>query len=176
MKDNIPLPSTSDIRKVLTLDGRKLPSFPQVAAKLIEMSGDETTLIEDISKVVESDPGIAARVLEIVNSAIYGLQRKISALPEAVVLLGFDEIKKLSIGMTVFQGLFASDRRKGFDRIHFWRHSLAVAVLAMEIAKKTEHAPPEEAYVAGLLHDVGKIFLDLQGHRSKYLPAEPVAL
>jgi len=166
MKDNIPLPSTSDIRKVLTFDGRKLPSFPQVAAKLIEMSGDETTLLEDISKVVESDPGIAARVLEIVNSVVYGLQRKISALPEAVVLLGFDEIKKLSIGMTVFQGLFTSDASKAFDRIHFWRHSLAVALLAMEIAKQIEYDHPEEAYIAGLLHDVGKIFLDLQGHKN----------
>ncbi|MCF8145467.1 MAG: HDOD domain-containing protein [Deltaproteobacteria bacterium] len=166
MNDKVALPSTSDIRKVLTFDRKELPSFPQVAAKLLEMSRDETTLIEDISRVVESDPGCAARVLEVVNSAIYGLQRKITALPEAVVLLGFDEIRKLSIGMTVFQGLFASGRSREFDRIHFWRHSLSVAVLAMEIAKKIEYSRPEEAYIVGLLHDVGKIFLDLQGQRN----------
>lgn len=163
MNDKLLIPSTSDIQKVLTFDGRKLPSFPQVAAKLLEMSKDDTTSLGDISKVVETDPGIAVRILEIVNSAIYGLQRNIKALPEAVVLLGFDEIKKLSIGMTVFQGLFASGRSKGFDRIHFWRHSLSVAVLAMEIARRIEYPHPEEAYIAGLLHDVGKIFLDLQG-------------
>ena len=166
MNDKVPLPSVSDIKKVLTFDGRKLPSFPQVAAKLLEISGDESTSLEDISKVVETDPGIAARVLEIVNSAMYGLQRPIKALPEAVVLLGFDEIKKLSIGMTVFQGLFASGKSKNFDRIHFWRHSLSVAVLAMEIAKKIKYPHPEEAYIVGLLHDVGKIFLDIQGRRN----------
>ena len=166
MNDKVPLPSVSDIKKVLTFDGRKLPSFPQVASKLLEISGDESTSLEDISKVVETDPGIAARVLEIVNSAMYGLQRPIKALPEAVVLLGFDEIKKLSIGMTVFQGLFASGKSKNFDRIHFWRHSLSVAVLAMEIAKKIKYPHPEEAYIVGLLHDVGKIFLDIQGRRN----------
>ena len=166
MNDKVPLPSISDIEKVLTFDRRKLPSFPQVAAKLLEISGDESTSLEDISKVVETDPGIAARVLEIVNSAMYGLQRPIKALPEAVVLLGFDEIKKLSIGMTVFQGLFASGKSKNFDRIHFWRHSLSVAVLAMEIAKKIKYPHPEEAYMVGLLHDVGKIFLDIQGRRN----------
>ncbi len=166
MKENVLLPTLSEIKKVLAFDGKKLPSFPQVAAKLFEMSGDETASLQDISKVVESDPGIAARVLEIVNSALYGLQRKIKVLPEAVVLLGFDEIKKLTIGMTVFQGLFASSRSKTFDRIHFWRHSLSVAVLAMEIAKKIRYPNPEEAYIVGLLHDIGKIFLDLQGHRN----------
>ncbi len=166
MNDKLLLPSISDIKKVLTFDGGKLPSFPQVAAKLLEISGDESTSLEDISKVVETDPGIAARVLEIVNSAMYGLQRQIKALPEAVVLLGFDEIKKLSIGMTVFQGLFASGKSKKFDRIHFWRHSLSVAVLAMEIAKKIKYPHPEEAYIVGLLHDIGKIFLDIRGHEN----------
>ena len=166
MKNRVPLPSTSDIRKVITFDRQKLPSFPQVAAKLLEMSGDETTSLKDISRVVETDPGIAARVLEIVNSAIYGLQRKIKALPEAVVLLGFDEIKRLSISTTVFQGLFASGRSEEFNRIYFWRHSLCVAILAMDIAKKLHYPFPEEAYIVGLLHDVGKIFLDLQGHRN----------
>jgi two-component system cell cycle response regulator len=166
MNDKMSLPSTSNIRKVLTFDRRTLPSFPQVALKLLEISGDETASLEDISKVVESDPGVAARVLEIVNSVIYGLQRKIKTLPEAVVLLGFEEIKKLSMGMTVFQGLFTAGGSKGFDRIHFWRHSLSVAVLAMEIARKIGYPNPDEAYVGGLLHDVGKIFLDLQGYKN----------
>lgn len=166
MNTRISLPSASDLKKVLRFDGAKLPSFPQVVVKLLEISGDERASMEDIARVIESDPGIAIRVLEIVNSAIYGLQRKIKALPEAIVLLGIEEIRKLTIGMTVFQGLFASDQIKKFDRIHFWRHSLAVAVLAMEIAKKVQYPQPEEAYIAGLLHDVGKIFLDLKCYRN----------
>lgn len=166
MKGKLPLPSVPDIKKVLTFKGRKLPSFPQAAFKLLEISGDDTVSLADITKVIESDPGIAVRVLELVNSAVYGLQRKITALPDAIVLLGVDEIKKLAIGITVFHGLFSFDRTKHFDRIHFWRHSLAVAILALEIAKYTKYSRPEEAYIAGLLHDVGKIFLDIQCHKN----------
>jgi len=166
MNDKLILPSKSEIEKVLKFDGKELPIFPQAASKLLEISRDESTSIKDILKIVETDPGISARVLEIVNSAIYGLQRKIKALSEAVVLLGVDEIKKLTIGMTVFQKMFKSGKTNQFDMLLFWRHCLSVAVLSMEIAKKMRYPHPEEAYVAGLLHDVGKIFFDIQGRKN----------
>ena len=165
MQHAIDLPTSDELKQVITLGGRRLPSFPQAALKLLEMVGDEDVSVKDVARVIESDPGIAAKVLEMVNAAGFGLQRKVTTLTEAVVFLGIDPIRKLCIGMTVFQGLFATSNSRTFDRIHFWRHSLSVAVLAMELAKKLELPNPEEAYVAGLLHDVGKIFLDLQGHR-----------
>ncbi|GAB6058134.1 sensor domain-containing diguanylate cyclase [Desulfonatronum parangueonense] len=165
MPRDVHLPSPAEIKSVIRFDRRQLPSFPQVALKMLEALGDATTSLHDISRIIETDPGIAARVLEIVNSAGYGTQRTITTLPEAMVVLGEDEIRQLAIGTTIFQGLFASAGSKQFDRIHFWRHSLSVAVLSLEIARKARYPRPEEAYVAGLLHDVGKIFLDLQGHR-----------
>ena len=163
MNSKLNHPSTSDIKKVLKLDIKKLPSFPQVATKLLEVSKDETASLTDLAKIVETDPGISVRVLEIVNSAMYGLGRKITALSEAVVFLGLDEIKKLAIGMTVFEKMFKSGHAKQFDRLLFWRHCLSVAVLSMEIAKETGYSDPEEAYIAGLLHDVGKVLFDIQG-------------
>ena len=166
MQHAIDLPTSDELKQVITLGGRRLPSFPQAALKLLEMVGDEDVSVKDVARVIESDPGIAAKVLEMVNAAGFGLQRKVTTLTEAVVFLGIDPIRKLCIGMTVFQGLFATSNSRTFDRIHFWRHSLSVAVLAMELAKKLELPNPEEAYVAGLLHDVGKIFLDLQGRRN----------
>lgn len=166
MTDRLNLPLESDIKKILNLDKNKLPSFPQVAAKLLEVSKDETASLTDLSKIVETDPGISVRVLEIVNSALYGLGRKITALSEAVVFLGLDEIKKLAIGMTVFEKMFKSGHAEQFDRLLFWRHCLSVAVLSKEIAKATGYPDPEEAYIAGLLHDIGKVFLDIQGQRN----------
>ena len=163
MKDKLNLPSSEDIKKTLRLEGGKLPSFPQAAAKLLEASKDEKTSLADLAKIVETDPGISVRVLEIVNSAMYGLKRKITALPEAVVFLGLNEIKKLTLGMTVFEKLFKSGRAEKFDRLLFWRHCISVAVLSMEIAKETQYPDPEEAYIAGLLHDIGKVLLDAQG-------------
>lgn len=165
MNGKATLPSESDIKKILLFDGNRLPSFPQVAAKLLELSRDENVSLTEIATIVETDPGISVSVLKLVNSAIYGLRRKITSLPEAVVLLGIDEIKKLSIGMTVFQKMFKSGKSKAFDRLLFWRHCLSVAVLSVEIAKEIGYPDPEEAYIAGLLHDIGKVFLDIQGRR-----------
>ena len=165
MTDKLNLPSESDIQAVLTLDRDTLPSFPQVAAKLLEVSKDDTSPLEEVAKIVETDPGISIRVLELVNSAFYGLSRKVTSLSDAVVILGLDEIKKLALGIAIFEKLFKTGHTKEFNRLMFWRHSLAVAVLSMKIAQRIEYPNPEEAYTAGLLHDVGKIFLDLQGHR-----------
>lgn len=166
MTDKLNLPSQSDIQAVLTLDRDTLPSFPQVAAKLLDVSKDDTASLEEVAKIVETDPGISIRVLELVNSAYYGLSRKVTTLSDAVVILGLDEIKKLALGMAIFEKIFKNGHTKEFNRLMFWRHSLAVAVLSMKIAQKIEYPNPEEAYTAGLLHDVGKIFLDLQGHRN----------
>nr|NJM00965.1 HDOD domain-containing protein [Desulfobacula sp.] len=163
MKDRLNLPSSGDIKKTLSLEDGKLPSFPQAAAKLLEASKDEKSSLADLSIIVETDPGISIRVLEIVNSAMYGLKRRVTALSEAVVFLGLNEIKKLALGMTVFEKLFKSGRTEKFDRLLFWRHCISTAVLSMEIAKETRYPDPEEAYIAGLLHDIGKVLLDVRG-------------
>lgn len=165
MTDKLNLPSQSDIQTVLTLDRDTLPTFPQVAAKLLEVSKNDTASLEAVAKIVGTDPGISIRVLELVNSAFYGLKRKVTTLSDAVVILGLDEIKKLALSMAIFEKIFKTGQTKAFNRLLFWRHSLAVAVLSMKIAQRIEYPNPEEAYTAGLLHDVGKIFLDLQGHR-----------
>lgn len=166
MTNNLQLPSKSDIGKVLNLEDKKLPSFPQVAAKLLEAFRDDTASLEDLSKIVETDPGLSVRLLEIVNSAAYGLGRRITALSEAMAYLGLNEVKKLAIEMTVFDKLFKSRESSEFDRLLFWRHCLSVAVLSSRIAEQTGYPEPEEAYIAGLLHDVGKIFLDIKGRKN----------
>jgi two-component system cell cycle response regulator len=165
MENRFNLPSESDIKSILKLDDKRMPSFPQVAVKLIEVSRDETVSLADLSKILETDPGISARVLEIVNSAFYGLGRQVIKLSEAVALLGLDEIKKLALEMTVFEKMFKHGRARQFDRLLFWRHSLAVALLSLEIAREAGYPDPEEAYIAGLLHDVGKVFLDIHGKK-----------
>ncbi len=166
MKNRLNLPSKDDMKRVMRLDQKKLPSFPQAAMKLLDASRDGTTSLKDISKIVETDPGISIKVLKIVNSALYGLRRKITTLPDAVIILGLDEVKKLAIGMTIFENMFKKGSTQQFDRLLFWRHSLAVAVLSEQIAKEIGLVAPEEAYIAGLLHDIGKIFLDIQGKKN----------
>ncbi len=163
MNDNLILPLESDIKQVLTLGAKEIPSFPPVVAKLLEICSDEDASMEELSKLVETDPGISAKMLSIVNSASYGLRRKIMAVSEAVIHLGFDEVKKLSLGVAVFEKIFKSGKQKQFNRIFFWRHCLCVGILSMAIAEEIGYPKPGEAYSSGLLHDFGKIFFDLHG-------------
>ena len=163
MDNKLILPSESDIKRVLKFDIKELPSFSPVMAKLLLICSDEDASIKDLSKLVETDPGISARVLSIVNFALYGLRQKVTAVSEAVVYLGFDEVRRLALGVTVFEKMFKPGKKKLFDRIFFWRHCLCVAALSMAIAEEIQYSRPGEAYISGLLHDIGKIFFDLQG-------------
>ena len=125
----------------------------------MEIRSDEDASMEDLSKLVETDPGISAKVLSIVNSASFGLRRKIT-VPEAVIHLGFDEVKKLSLGVAVFEKMVKSGKQKQFNRIFFWRHCLCVAILSKAIAEEIGYPKPGEAYFCGLLHDFGKFFFE----------------
>lgn len=163
MNNTLNLPSRSDIQSVLRRDDKELPSFTQVMSKMLILCNDPNAPIEDISKLVATDPGISTKVLAIVNSAYFGLRRKVSALTEAIAFLGTDEIKKLCLGVTFFEKMIKPGSRNRFDRTFFWRHCLCVASLSQAIAKEIGYANPEDAYTAGLLHDFGKIILDQTG-------------
>jgi len=154
------LPSREHIEKVLGHTLQDLPAFPVVAAKLLEMTRNERLSTADIAKVVETDPTIAAKVLTIVNSAAFGSLRRISSIRHAVVLLGTSEIRTIALGVTLFENVVKRSRESKFDRIFFWKHSLAIAGLCRIMAEQTGYPNPDEAYVAGLLHDIGKIILD----------------
>jgi diguanylate cyclase (GGDEF)-like protein/putative nucleotidyltransferase with HDIG domain len=163
MDEKLMLPLGSDIKQVLNLEIKEIPSFPPVMTKLLEICSDEDAAMEDLSKLVETDPGISAKVLGIANSSLYGLRRKITAVSEAVTHLGFDEVKKVSLGVTVYEKMVKSRTQTPFDRRFFWRHCLCVATLSMAIAEEIRYPNPGEAYTCGLLHDLGKILFDLQG-------------
>ncbi|MEA2085334.1 MAG: HDOD domain-containing protein [Thermodesulfobacteriota bacterium] len=160
------LPSKKAVLHALKRDVEELPTLPAVAIKLLEIIQDERSSASDLAKVVESEPAITARLLKIVNSAAYGFQRKISSVNRAVTLLGFSTVRGLAIGVTLFDQLISPHRKRGFDPIFFWQHCLSVAGLCRAFAEATNYPNPEEAYVAGLLHDVGKIIMNANGRIS----------
>ncbi len=163
IKDKGMLSLKSDVNQVLNLDVQEIPSFPPVVAKLLEICSKEDASLQDLSRLVQSDPGISTKVLAIANSSVYGLKQKIVSVAHAVIHLGVDEVKKICLGVTVFEKFFKSGTPRQFDRIFFWRHCLCVATLGMAIAEEIHYPTPGEAYTCGLLHDFGKILFDLQG-------------
>ena len=138
----------------------ELPTLPQVASTIMRLIDDPQTSAQDIHKVMSRDTALAGKMLKLVNSAFYGLPHKVSNLNQAIVLLGFNTIKSLALSVSVF-GVFGKGKGTGkFDRERYWRHSVGSACIYRVLARKTKTVDPETAFVAGLLHDIGKLVLD----------------
>lgn len=136
-----------------------LPVMPQILLKLIEHCQDDDAGLNVLAGLIAKDPGITSKVLSIANSSAYHRQGRSLGLGSALATLGTDMIKTLVINESVFQVFNNLTQSNGTDLRAFWKHSLAVAVLAKDIAAKMPGTNPEEAYLAGLLHDVGRLAL-----------------
>lgn len=137
----------------------ELPVLSQVTTRIIEMTNDPKTTTDQICDVLGQDQVIVSKALKIVNSAYYGLPRKIATIKEAVTLLGTDTLRTLVIGASVYNTLehLSTDRKVNVESM--WRHSAACAAASRIIALRLGITGQEHAFVAGLLHDVGKIIL-----------------
>lgn len=140
---------------------RDLPALPEVVVRVMRMTEDPRSDAQSIAKVIATDQAMAARVLKLANSAFYGLPRRVSTLSEAVVILGFRTIKNLAIAASTFELLNREIAGYWLQRGELWRHSLSCAIGAQLIAHRARLPVTEEAFVAGLLHDIGKVAINL---------------
>lgn len=140
----------------------RLPSLSNVVGEFLEMSGDELITAKDFERVICKDQALVARLLKTANSGKYGKSRSINSISEAVVLIGLDDMKKIVYAVSS-EGLlrqeFSVYRYPGRG---FWMHSLGVATASRVLieATKSPTVGGEAAFVAGLIHDVGKLIID----------------
>lgn len=150
-------PNNQDIRNRLLV--ARLPSMPQILLKLIELCQADEAGMAELAKLIANDAGMTAKVLSVANSAAYHRGGNKVGLLQALGVLGSDMIKTLVISESVFQTFSGFPHSGSTDLRSFWKHSLTTAVMAREIAKKMAYPHAEEAYLAGLLHDVGRLAL-----------------
>ena len=139
----------------------QLPTLPAVAARLLELTGSNDSCAQDVIEIVESDPSLTAAVLRLVRRADLGVIDRTMTVHRAVVLLGFTVIRNLVLSIYVFDTLSQREKSASVHREGIRKHSLAVACVADMLAGHI--GPPMvagEAFVCGLLHDIGKIALD----------------
>ena len=136
-----------------------LPTLPSIARALLSMATEENVQVEDICRLVENDPSSSARLLRICNSAYQGLSGKVTSVNRAVVLLGFNGVRNTLLSAQIFQIFGQRARDENPVVFDLWKHSLAVASAAELVAENTGGILPEDAFTAGLLHDIGKIAL-----------------
>jgi putative nucleotidyltransferase with HDIG domain len=133
-----------------------IPTLPAVALRVIEVTADPTSSANDLMEIISPDVSLTTKILKIANSPFYGLTREISSLQHAVTVLGFKEIRNLVISTVAFES-FKNLKQKGkFDINKFWRHSFYCALAAKTIAVDLK-IESSELFVAGLVHDIGKL-------------------
>lgn len=146
-----------------------LPTLPAVALRVLELTGDNESSAKDVVRLIESDQSLTTRILQLVHRADAGVRGEVNSVARAVVLLGFESIRSAVLAVSVFQAFHKNDATKPgeFSREEFWKHSVAVAccceLIAQAIGKKpgeSEPLEPSEAFVCGLLHDLGKVAMD----------------
>lgn len=140
----------------------ELPTLPDIVAKLTRLVTDPRTSADDINDALSQDPGLTAKILKLVNSSFYGFSRRISTITNAVVILGFNQVRNLALSAFTIDSFSAADGNANFDMKAFWRHSIGVAFLAARIAKRLSAKFTEDAFICGLLHDLGKSLLALK--------------
>ncbi len=151
----------AELRQVL-LKIKQLPTLPQVVTHLLQLIDNPSSSASQVSKIISQDQALATKVLKLVNSPFYGMPKRIGTLSQATVILGFNTIKNLALTAAIFDTFGGGGRamKNGFSREKFWEHSVACAVAAKTIAEQVRYDVPEEAFMAGLIHDVGKVVLD----------------
>lgn len=148
---------------------KDLPTVPLVLARILDLVEDQNSTIQDLERAIMSDQSITAKVLRLANSAFYGFPRKITTISKAIILIGFNSVKNIAIGVSVFEA-FQGGNRKGKEEIEAgWFHAVEVAFGAKMLATKFRYAKAEEAFVGGLLHDIGKVAL-IYSDYEQYLP------
>ena len=131
-----------------------------VATKAISIAEDERAAAMDLATVISSDQALTAKLLRLSNSAYYGYARRISNVREAVILLGMRTVRSVAISSAIIEA-FRVPEIEGFDQDLFWAHSVCVGLVAEVIARDARTARPEDAFTAGVLHDVGKLAMML---------------
>ena len=138
-----------------------LPALPEVVTKLTRMMSDVNASAGDISKLVQFDPSLAGRILRVANSAAFGGTTQVGSIPQAITRIGFKRLKDIVLSMTFIRTF--RNRAIDIDFTRFWRHSLSVAFACQEIEQLSPQieTASDEAFSAGLLHDLGVLILAL---------------
>jgi len=159
---------TEQIVQAVISEVSHIATLPEVTLKIIQLVEDPDSTAQDLNQVISNDPALGARILKVVNSAFYGLPGQIGSINRAIVLLGLNAVKNIAIAASLAK-LFRGGRIcPGFDARDLWTHSVGVACATQLLADRAGLRLPDEAFLAGLIHDLG-IMVEVQARRAKFV-------
>jgi putative nucleotidyltransferase with HDIG domain len=145
-----------ELSQKLTAAVESMPAFPKSVQRILELTRDVNSTPKELIEVIDKDPVVTVKILKVVNSAYYSLPKQITSIGNAVVYMGFNTIKNLALTIAAI-GMLPKDNESGFDAHQYLLHSLATAALSKQLAARVENADPMDCFIAGLLHDFGKV-------------------
>ena len=140
---------------------REIGALPQTMATVLKVLDNPDSSADEIANVINRDVALTSRVLKMVNSVRYGRSRKVSHVSEAVRVMGLNSIKVLTLSSSVFGIKPEDDLFEQLNIKRIWRHFIETAIVARNIAEEAGYRDPEEAFIAGLLHDIGIVIMML---------------
>ncbi len=141
--------------RLLAIVDHGLPPFPNTVLELTAILGKASVDVKRASKVVRADPSLSAQVLRMCNSPMFGLRTRVISIEQATILIGTDRLRSLAMTCSLVD---YSDKGLPRDQVmNFWQHSFLTALLSEFLAKQTDYCEKEQAYIAGLLHDIGQL-------------------
>ncbi len=149
--------------KSLIVDVNTIPVLPEIADAVIRMALDDEVSAVKVAQLIEKDHALTSRVLSMANSSFYKRSRQIYTAKDAVVTIGADAVRSLALGMCILN-IFPGKKGSSLDSKEFWRHCMGSAMYAEAIMEKVSPQLGAKAFCAGLLHDIGKLVLDLVNH------------
>lgn len=141
----------------------QLPTLPTVAVRVLEVTASDSAHVNEVVRLIHTDQSLTTRILQLCNRAEMGVRNQITTVERAVILLGFEAVRSAVLAVSVFQTFGPTTQNAGahFKRDDFWKHSIAVACAAEKLAELSRQQNlAAEAFVCGLLHDLGKVALD----------------
>ncbi len=138
---------------------KNLPQLPQVMLRLIKACNSGKTNIEELAAIISIDPSLTSRLLQIIGSPYINLPKAVNSIKTAVVYLGVDTIRNMAISTSAMRFFNVSETVPEFDIGRFWYHSYKCGVIAKKVAEENDFSNPDEFFLAGLLHDIGRLVL-----------------
>src|SRR5215471_2263684 len=142
-------------QRLMAILSQGLPTLPSYVLDLNALLGSPSVDLKKVGAVIRTDPSLSAQVLRLCNSALFGLRRRVISIEQAAVLLGTERLRTLVLTCAVMQ--FAGKRLPQEQLLPFWQHSFLAALLSERIARQTDYFEKEQAYLGGLLHDIGQL-------------------
>jgi HD-like signal output (HDOD) protein len=149
----------ADQRRKIEKFIQKMPSLSTTVGKVLEICSRTDASPNELNKVVSLDPVLTGQVLKLINSAYYSLMNKVTSLTRAITMLGMNTVKNMALSTAIIQSVAGSNKSKALPTSRFWVHSIGVGVSAklLAIARGVAIQEREEFFIAGLLHDLGKV-------------------